>query len=244
MGPPPLGEGERAAEEKGEGERGEVAMGGIEGQLVIGLSVLVLVWYFLGQQALRRRGLAVLQWVRAGVSILGESPKLRWLGSAAFQLTIEHPAPPFKALSVTVVLAPREIFFLWLVNRFRKRRDLMVVRGDVTTRPRVRFELFREEGRSGQEAKAIATSERWPIVTFDKSGLRLATSSPLGQDLLHTAMPRMADHLAALLRLSIRDASPHLLFNYTLRPGQAAPAGPVFHALLDLARALLATHPV
>jgi len=219
-------------------------MGGIEGQLVIGLSVLVLVWYFLGQQALRRRGLAVLQWVRAGVSILGESPKLRWLGSAAFQLTIEHPAPPFQTLSVTVVLEPREIFFLWLINRFRKRRDLMVVRGDLTTRPRVRFELFREEGRSGQEAKAIANSERWPITTFDTSGLQLATSSPLSQNVLHTAMPQVAGHLAAISRLSIQDASPHLLFNYTLRPGQAGPAGPVFHALLDLARALLAAHSV
>jgi hypothetical protein len=219
-------------------------MGGIEGQLVIGLSVLVLVWYFLGQHVLRRRGLAVLQWVRAGVSILGENPKLRWLGSAAFQLTIEHPAPPFQALSVTVVLEPREIFFLWLVNRFRQRRDLMVVRGDLTTQPRVKFELFREEGRSGHEAKAIANSERWPITTFDQSGLQLATSSPLTQNVLHTAMPQVADHLAALKRLSIRDASPHLLFNYILRPGQAGPAGPVFHALLDLARALLAAHPV
>jgi hypothetical protein len=218
-------------------------MGGIEGQLVIGLSVLVLVWYFLGQHALRRRGLAVLQWVRAGVSILGENPKLRWLGSAAFQLTIEHPAPPFQALSVTVVLEPREIFFLWLVNRFRRRRDLMVVRGDLITRPQVRFELFREEGRSGHEAKAMANSERWPMATFDKSGLQLATSSPLSQDLFHTAMRQVADHLAALSRLSIRDTSPHLLLNYTLRPALADPAGPVFHLLLDLARALLATHP-
>jgi hypothetical protein len=219
-------------------------MEGIESQLVIGLSILVLAWYFLGQRAMRRRGLAVLQWVRAGAPILGEGSKLQWLGSSAFQVTIERPAHPFKALSITVVLEPREIFFLWLVNRFRKRRDLMVVRGDLTTRPRVRFELFREEGRSGKEAKAIANSERWPIAALDKSGLQLATSSPLSQDLLHASGRQGDDHLAALMRLSIRDASPHLLLNYTLRPGQAGPAGPVFQVLLDLARALLATHPL
>jgi hypothetical protein len=219
-------------------------MEGIEGQLVIGLSVLVLAWYFLGQRTMRRRGLAVLQWVRAGVPILGEGLTLQWLGSSAFQVTIERPAHPFKALSITVVLEPREIFFLWLVNRFRKRRDLMVVRGDLTTRPRVRFELFREEGRSGKEAKAIANSERWLIATLDKSGLQLAASSPLSQDLLHASRRQGDDHLAALVRLSIRDAFPHLLLNYTLRPGQAGPAGPVFHVLLDLARALLATHPL
>jgi hypothetical protein len=216
-------------------------MGGIEGQLVIGLSVLVLAWYFLGQRAMRRRGLAALQWVRAGVPILGEGSKLRWLGSAAFQVTIERPVPPFKALSVAVVLEPREIFFLWLVNRFRRRRDLMVVRGDLTTRPRVRFELFREEGRSGKEAKAIATSEGWPSAIFDKSGLQLAASSPLSQDLLQTSMRQGSDHLAALMRLSIRDASPHLLLNYALEPGQAGHAGPVFQLLLELARAVLAT---
>jgi hypothetical protein len=219
-------------------------MEGIEGQLVIGLSVLVLAWYFLGQRAMRRRGLAALQWVRAGVPVLGEGSLLQWLGNSAFQVTIERPAHPFKALSVTVVLEPREIFFLWLVNRFRQRRDLMVVRGDLTTPPRVRFELFREGGRSGEEAKATANSERWPIAILDKSELQLAASSPLSQDLLHAFMPQGDAHVAALMRLSVRGASPHLLLNYTLKPGQEGPAGPVFHRLLDLARGLLATHPV
>ncbi|MBI3325463.1 MAG: hypothetical protein HYZ81_02005, partial [Nitrospinae bacterium] len=126
--------------------------GGIEAQLVIGLAVFMLAWYFVGQQAMRRRGLTVLRWVRAGVDILGEGPQLRWLGGSAFQLTLERPAPPFKAMAVTVVLEPREIFFMWLVNRFRKRRDMLVVRADFATRPRALFELFREAGRSGKEA--------------------------------------------------------------------------------------------
>ena len=214
-------------------------MGGIEGQLVIGLSLIILAWYFVGQQAMRRRGLAVLRWVRAGVDILGESPQLRWLGGSAFQLTIERPTPPFKALAVTVVLEPREIFFLWLVNRFRKRRDVLVVRGDFATRPKALFELFREAGRSGKEAKSIATADRWAIKSFDTSGLQLASSSPIAHDALRISAPRVHAELGALLRLSIRDTSPHLLLNYTLRPGQEGDAGQVFHFLLDLARAIL-----
>lgn len=213
-------------------------MGGIEGQLVIGLSVLVLAWYFVGQQAMRRRGLALLQWVREGVHILGDSPKLRWLGAAAFQLTIEAPTHPFRAVSVTVVLEPREIFFLWLVNRFRQHRDLLVVRGDLTTRPPMMLELFRAEGRSGQEAKAMANSEGWTVDAFDTSGLQLAASSPRSQDLLHTSTQQLEDHLGALIRLSLRDTSPHLLLNYALRPGQEGHVGHVFGFLLALARAL------
>ena len=215
-------------------------MGGIEGQLVIGLSLIILAWYFVGQQAMRRRGLLLLRWVRAGVGILGESPQLRWLGGSAFQLTLERPAPPFKAMAVTVVLEPREIFFLWLVNRFRKRRDVLVVRGDFATPPRVLFELFREAGRSGKEAKSMATGERWTIESFEKSGLQLASSSPMAYDALRIATQRAPAELGALLRLSIRDTSPHLLLNYTLRPGLESDASRVFHVLLDLVRALSA----
>jgi hypothetical protein len=213
-------------------------MGGIEGQLVIGLSVLVLAWYFVGQQAMRRRGLALLQWVRQGVHILGDRPKLQWLGASAFQFTLEVPTPPFRAVSVTVVLEPREIFLLWLVNRFRQRRDLLVVRGDLTLRPPLMLELFRAGGRSGQEAKAMANSAGWTIEAFDTSGLQLAASSPLSQDLLHGVTRQLEDHLGALRRLSLRHSSPHLLLNYVLRPGQEGPIGHVFGFLLALARAL------
>lgn len=216
-------------------------MEGIEGQVVVGLSVLVLAWYFVGQQAMRRRGVLVLQWVRAGAHLLGESSTLRWLGRSAFQLTIERPVHPFKAITVTIVLEPREIVFMWLVNRFRQRRDLLVVRGDFATRPRAQFELFRDEGRSGSEAKAIATSERWPIESFGDSGLLLASSSLVALDALRLSTPPVQAQLGALIRLSIRDASPHLLLNYTLRPGREGNADQVFHFLLDVARAVLPT---
>lgn len=218
-------------------------MGEIEGHVVIGLSVVVLVWYFLGQQAMRRRGLLLLQQVRAALPILGESPKLRWLGGSAFQLTLERPVHPFKALTITVVLEPREIVFLWLVNRFRQRRDLMVVRGDFVAPPPAMGELFRAEGPGGKEADAAALSERWPIDAFDASGLQLAASSPLLHEALRDTTQQLHTQLSSLLRLSIRDTSPHLLLNYTLRPGHERNIDDVFRCLLDLARTLLPTHP-
>jgi len=219
-------------------------MEGIEGHVVIGLSVVVLVWYFLGQQAMRRRGLLLLQQVRPAVPILGESPTLRWLGGSAFQLTIERPMHPFKALVLTVVLEPREIVFLWLVNRFRQRRDLMVVRGDFVARPPAMGELFRAEGPGGKEAHAEAIRERWPIDLFDANGLQLAASSPLLRDMLRDATQSLPTQLSSLLRLSIRDRSPHLLLNYTLRPGQEGHIGDVFRCVLDLAHTLIPTSPM
>jgi hypothetical protein len=213
-------------------------MGGIEGQLVIGLSVLVLAWYFVGQQAMRRRGVELLRWVRQGLPILGDSPKLGWLGGSAFQMTIERPTAPFKAVSVTVVLAPREIFFLWLVNRLRQRQDLLVVRGDLRQRPKLMFELFRQAGRGGEEAKAMASSAHWPIAPFDTSGLQLAASSPLSQDLLRRCLPRIQNQLDALVRLSIRNASPHLLLNYHLKPGQEGDVSHVCQFVTELGRTL------
>jgi hypothetical protein len=100
------------------------------------------------------------------------------------------------------------------------------------------FELFREQGRSGQEAKAIAISARWPVAPFDKSGLQLAASSPLSQDLLRASIHLVQDQLSELIRLSVRDTSPHLLLNYTLRSGREGHAGHVFRFVLELARML------
>jgi len=193
---------------------------------------------------MRRRGLTVLKWVREGVPLLGDNPKLRWLGSSAFQLTLERPAPPFAALAVTVVLEPRDILFLWLVNRLRRRRDLLVVRADLTTRPGVLLELFREGGRSGKEAQAWASEARWRLEAFDTSGLYLAAASPTARDLLRTATQQVPDRLGSLVRLSVRQTSPHLLLNYTLRPGQEGNVSQGFRFLVEVARALLATRPV
>lgn len=219
-------------------------MGGIEGPLIIGLSLLVLAWYFLGQQAMRRRGLMLRQWVRDGLPVLGDDPQLRWLGSSAFQAVVGRPAPPFRALSVTVVLEPREILFLWLVNRLRQRRDLLVVRGDLTARPRLTLELFRDVGRSGAEARATAMQARWPLELFDKSGLWLATPGPPRIDLLHTCLLPLQARFDALLRLSIRETSPHMLVNYTLRPQGEGEVRQLFHCLLDLAWAALAPRAI
>ncbi|HSF29571.1 MAG TPA: hypothetical protein VLK82_03740 [Candidatus Tectomicrobia bacterium] len=45
------------------------------------------------------------------------------------------------------------------------------------------FKLFREAGRSGH----------WYVAAFDTSGLQLASSSPLSQDLLRRFLPRLQD---------------------------------------------------
>jgi hypothetical protein len=221
-------------------------MGGIEGQLVIALSVLVLAWYIVGQQRMRRRGMALLQWVRPGVAALGEEPKLQWLGGSAFRVTMARPAWPFRALTLTVVLEPREILFLWLVNRLRRRCDLLVVRGDLSRRPRLMLELFRNQGRSGAEAQAMVAAAQWPSEPFDPSGLRLATPSPGGREALQAATRVLQGQLSALMRLSVRDTSPHILLNYALRPGHEGEVGAVFRCLMETAQAALgerAGHP-
>lgn len=84
----------------------------------------------------------------------------------------------------------------------------------------------------------MANSAGWTIEAFGTSGLQLAASSPLSQDLLHAATPQLEDQLEALMRLSLRYTSPHLLLNYVLRPGQEGHVGHVFGFLLALARAL------
>jgi len=176
------------------------------------------------------------------VAVGEESGKLE---TALLKVASSYERETDRTLRVfTVVLEPREIVFLWLVNRFRQRRDLMVVRGDFVARPPAMGELFRAEGPGGKEAHAEAIRERWPIDLFDANGLQLAASSPLLRDMLRDATQSLPTQLSSLLRLSIRDRSPHLLLNYTLRPGQEGHIGDVFRCVLDLAHTLIPTSPM
>jgi hypothetical protein len=83
----------------------------------------------------------------------------------------------------------------------------------------------------------MAQEARWPIAPFDQSGLRLATPSPRGVEWLHACLGLMHDHGQALVRLSIRETSPHFLVNYTLQPQSEDNVGQIFRCLVEVARA-------
>lgn len=188
--------------------------------LVIAVCFLLLIWYFVGAQWNRRRSRLFVRGLAKGFAGLSPPPKIQWLGSSAFQILAANPPDPFKRLGIMAVLEPREMLLLWIVNWFRGRRDLLVIRGELQRDPRREFELFDLATPTGREGHRSAEAERW-VVTGSAAPPDLRWAYPAGQA---DPRPRWAGIVEGfpfrLHRLSIRRSPPHLIMSLTPPPGE------------------------
>lgn len=188
--------------------------------LVIAVCFLLLVWYFIGAQWNRRRSRLFVRGLAKGFAGLDPPPKIQWLGSSAFQILAANPPEPFKNLGIMVVLEPREMLLLWVVNRFRGRQDLLVIRGELRQDPSRELELFDLSSPTGREGSRSAEAEQWVVADADVPP-NLRWAYPASQA---DPRPRWAGILEGLPfrlhRLSIRRASPHLLLSLAPAPGE------------------------
>ncbi|MBI4608882.1 MAG: hypothetical protein HY726_07740 [Candidatus Rokubacteria bacterium] len=181
--------------------------------VVITVCVVLLVWYFVGAQWNRRQSRRFVRGLAKGFAGLNPPPKIQWLGTSAFQILASSPPEPFKWLGIMVVLEPREMLLLWIFNRARGRRDLLVVKGEFEKEPRREVELFDLTTPTGREGSRSATAERW-LVAEAAGGADLRWAYPAGQP---DPRPRWAGIVEGLPfrlhRMSIRSSSPHLLLS-------------------------------
>lgn len=206
------------------------------------LVVLVLVAFALGTGENVRRGNAILRWLQAGgLRVLGPRTTLRWLGSSAVELRIVEPAEPFRAVTVTVVLEPRDLPWLWALHRRQGRRDLVILRADLRRAPRLELQLADPLGWTSAEAVRLLgdPAEGWqrlPWSTDEMSGWR-GLGNPAH---LRPVIDRLIA-AAPLSRLSVSQTVPHLELH--VRPPDPArtPAERVTRPFRDLA-ALVVGH--
>lgn len=188
--------------------------------VVIGICVLLLVWYFIGSQWNRRRLRLFVRGLAKAFQGQAPPPKIQWLGSSAFQVLADNPPGPFRRLGIMVVLEPREMLVVWIVNWFRGRHDLLVIKGELQREPRWELELFDLATPTGREARRSAEAERWVVADAGlPAPLRWAYPA-------HQADPRprwtgILEGLPFRLhRLSLRRSSPHLLMSLSPPPGE------------------------
>ncbi len=217
------------------------------GQLIAsalgGLVVLVLVAFALGTGENVRRGNAILRWLQAGgLPVLGPRTTLRWLGSSAVELRIVEPPEPFRSVTVTVVLEPRDLPWLWLLSRRRGRRDLVIFRADLRRAPRLELQVADPAGwTSGETVRSLGDpDEAWRQLPWRIEG----AAGWRGQgdpSRLKATIERLAA-AGRLSRLSISQTVPHLELH--VRPPDPArlPAERLTRSFRELA-GLLAERP-
>jgi hypothetical protein len=203
-----------------------------------GLVVVVLVAFALGTGENVRRGNAILRWLQAGgLPVLGPRTTLRWLGSSAVELRIVDPAEPFREVTVTVVLEPRDLPWLWAISRRRGRRDLVILRADLRRAPQLELHLAEPGGwTSGETVRLLGDpAERWQPLPWPATGAAgwRGRGDPT---LLRPVLDRLAAATGPLSRLSISQTVPHLELHLRPPNPDRVPAERVTRPFRDLAR--------
>ncbi len=205
--------------------------------LVVGAIILV-GWFGFGILFNLRRGEALLKWMQDGLTRIGPRTTFRWLGTSVAELGIAQAKKPFRNLSILLVMAPRDVFWMMIMSAIQGRRDTLIFRAALSAPPYVDLELADPKAWTGREALKQVSRRNWEGQAYH--GLQLMTPRGYLQlavstlDQLQGAMERLSPRY---VRLSLRKNAPHLEIHVPFPDRQNASAPAYFDALCALAGA-------
>lgn len=194
------------------------------GQLiVIGLSIVLLVWYFGASVYNRRRGQALGRWLQTGLKSLGGQAGYKWIGSSAsgLQAIVSGARPPWKSAEAILLLETRELLPLWVFQRLTGRRDQLILK--LALRQRMDGSL--------DAAPQVVPPAGWTQTT-GPHGLHLTTDRA-GAVLVSRLTPFLDRYSPALRSLSVRPQEPQLILALNVAALEGEPAERVIETLAE-----------
>lgn len=207
--------------------------------LAIGLAAFLLMWYVVGIQVNRRRAVSLVRQVRDSIHPFGGTATIRWIGRSAFRIEAEQLAPPFVRLGISVLLEPRETFFLWAVGRLGGRRDWLVTGVTLHGRVGASFEVYHPKRRGASQVAHDIREKGWreePLVA--RPPLLCA-----GPDADERALAREVIGAVGgidVWRVGLQPEAPHLIVSLPIPATETRTPLPIFAALPQLAQTILA----
>ena len=184
-------------------------------QAVIAFCVLLIIWYIVGWQMNRRRGRRLLEWTLQGLQVFGGKITVSRLGTSGFQVNVKRAQHPFKRIETTILLEPREILLLWIVNLLQGKADYLVLKGTLRAPPRGEVEMVKKKGRLARQVLKNLDESAWTSQET-AGGLVIACRGKQGQRQADAISHLMEDLSPHLLRLSLSKKTPHLLVSLSL----------------------------
>jgi len=210
--------------------------------LAIGLAAFLLLWYVVGMQINRRRAVTLMRQVRDSLQPFGGTATIRWFGRSAFRVEAEQLASPFVRLDVSLVLEPRETFFLWAVGRLRGRRDWLVARATLGGRVASSFELYHPNRRGAFQVASEIRDKGWrqePLA--GRPPFLCAAADSDGQALAREVMNILGR--MDIWRVGLHPEVPHLTISLPVPTTETQKTLPIFTILPQLARSVLSRGP-
>ncbi len=198
---------------------------------IIGLSAVLLVWFAIGAALNRRRGGQFVHWLWQAQDRLGEGPSVRWMGTSGVCVSFAEPAEPLRQVELIAVLEPREVLLWWPVHRLvRGRRDHLVVRAQLRSKPRVNLALLDPANAYARSVRSRLRHRDWTVEPVEEPAPLL-----LAHPARSRTAARLGRHLAGQTAqapipvwvLAVNREPPHLLLVLPL-PGPHSSAAEEF----------------
>ncbi len=210
--------------------------------LAIGLAAFLLLWYVLGMQINRRRAVTLVRQVRESLTPFGGTATIRWFGRSAFRVEADQLTSPFVRLGISVLLEPRETFFLWAVGRLRGRRDWLVTGVTLGGPVAGRFEVYHPRRRGAFQVASEIRDKGWrqdPLA--GRPPLLCAAPDADGHALAREIMNVISR--IEVWRVGLRPESPHLTISLPIPASESRTPLPIFAALPQLAQTVRSRGP-
>jgi hypothetical protein len=184
--------------------------------IVLGLCLLLAVWFLLGIWYNRRRAREIVRWLEGGREVLGGRVGKVWIGvtGSGLRVPIDNPSPPFRRLDLIVRLESRENLPLWLFERAQGKRDQLTF-----------LAWLRSPGQCEQEAvplgsaldRALQTQTDHPWQRTDvPPHWVIAQRGGLSEEQTEALREFITTYDRRLGRFSRRQSEPHLLIQMSL----------------------------
>jgi hypothetical protein len=186
---------------------------------VFAVAAFFLIWYYGAFVYSRRLAARVARELKGAVVALGGTSQIRWFGTGAFRMTTEGAVAPFREVSVTVTLRPREMPINWVIGKAQRRRDAALVEASLRREPKVAFELVDPATRIGQRRRRAQTV--WsPITIAGRNWLLAADDEDRVRRFLESLGPEALTMIMAL-HVSI-GSTPGIAASISVKPTDAA----------------------
>ena len=202
------------------------------------LGALLIGWYLVGNEVMRRRGRSLALWCKRSLDPLGGRQAIQWITTQSFRLEVEGLKAPFVAGSLAGLVESMDVPVIWLANRASGRRDMVLLQVSLRQQPIWGLELYRPRSVLAADARKFAIEEGWTETALD--GFRLASAGgPAMEKVARELIAELGDETPNLIRLAIRRRGLHLTLALNLpEPSRLTPER--FSQMVDrLARALL-----
>jgi hypothetical protein len=207
--------------------------------LAIGLAAFLLGWYFIGLYLNRRRAGQLVRQVRDSIQPFGGAATIRWIGRSAFRIEAEQVHAPLTGLGVSLLLEPRETFFLWLAGRWSGRRDWLMVSATLDGVVKGAFEVYHPKRRGAMDSAREVRELGWQTAALPgRPELISAAPGPDGRALAQETLSAMCG--VDVWRVRVRNKAPQLTISLPIPADETRVPLPVFPLVPQLAEIILA----